>query len=44
MNKHTVLKHGSWYQPKRDEYVPITPEDLQGAAKKSKPLSYFSNF
>ena len=29
MNKHTVLKHDCWYQPKRDEYVPIAPEDLE---------------
>jgi len=29
MNKHTVLKHDSWYQPKRDEFVPIAPEDLE---------------
>jgi len=29
MNKHTVLKHDSWYRPKRDEYVPIAPEDLE---------------
>ena len=26
LTKHTVLQHGSWYHPGRDEYVPI-PED-----------------
>jgi len=28
LNKHTVLQHGTWYHPGRDEYVPIPPDRL----------------
>ena len=36
MNKHMVLKHGCWYQPKRDEYVPIWNEFALGTAAGSR--------